>query len=149
MQKKEKGQHFLGKSATIEGKLICQGHIRIDGNFRGEISVDGTLAVGEDAMMHAEIHATVVSIAGEIHGSIIADQVIEILPSGKVFGEIQAPKLMMDEGAIYEGQCRMGRPEEESEEKSKDFGMKEFEDKELLYEHPGKSQEESVAGANM
>lgn len=149
MQKKEKGQHFLGKSATIEGKMICQGHIRMDGNFTGEVAVEGTLVVGEDAMMHAQIHATVVSIAGEIHGSIIADQVIEILPSGKVFGEIQAPKLMMDEGAIYEGQCRMGRTEEESKEKSEDFGTDDFEEKQLLYEHPGKSQEESVAGANM
>ena len=149
MQKKEKGQHFLGKSATIEGKLICQGHIRIDGNFTGEISVEGTLAVGEEAMMHAEIHATVVSIAGEIQGSIIADQVIEILPSGKVFGEIQAPKLTMAEGAIYEGQCRMGRKEENSEGNLEDFGVDDFEKKQLLYEHPRKSQEESVAGATL
>jgi cytoskeletal protein CcmA (bactofilin family) len=108
---------FLGKGAEYEGKLTFHGTVRIDGHFRGEISANGTLIVGESAMVEADIHVPHIIISGEIHGNIIADNRIEIDPVGKAFGDIQAPSLVINEGGIFEGNCRMYREEEPSDRK--------------------------------
>jgi len=103
---------FIGKDTAFEGKLTFHGTIRIDGHFKGEISADGSLIVGEGAMIEAIMHLSYISISGEIHGNIIADNRIEIHPAGKVFGDIKAPTVVIDEGGIFEGNCEMQRAKE-------------------------------------
>ena len=117
MQKTETMTAFLGKDTAFEGKLTFHGTIRIDGHFKGDISADGSLIVGEEAMIEATMHLSYISISGEIHGNIIADDRIEIHPAGKVFGDIQAPTVVIDEGGIFEGNCRMQRAKEADESK--------------------------------
>ena len=117
MKKTETMTAFLGKDTEFEGKLTFHGTIRIDGHFKGEISADGSLIVGEGAMIEANMHISYILISGEIHGNIIADDRIEIHPAGKVFGDIQAPTVVIDEGGIFEGNCRMHRAKEADESK--------------------------------
>jgi cytoskeletal protein CcmA (bactofilin family) len=112
MQKTETMTAFLGKDTEFEGKLTFHGTIRIDGHFKGEISADGGLTVGKGAMIEATMHLSYISISGEIHGTIIADDRIEIYPTGKVFGDIQAPSVVINEGGIFEGNCQMQRAKE-------------------------------------
>ncbi len=112
MKKTETMIAFLGKGTEYEGRLTFKGTARIDGHFKGEISAAGTLIVGEGATVEADIHISHIVISGEIHGNIIADQRIEIHPSGKAFGDIQAPTVVIGEGGIFEGNCRMYREEE-------------------------------------
>ncbi len=112
MKKTETMIAFLGKGTEYEGKLTFKGAVRIDGDFKGEISAIGTLIVGEGATVEADIHISHIIISGEIHGNIIADHRIEIHPPGKAFGDIQAPTLVIDEGGIFEGNCRMGPKKE-------------------------------------
>ena len=88
---------YLGKDTHFEGKLTFHGTVRVDDNFKGEISSDGTLIVGEDAVLDADIHVSSVMISGEVHGNIVADEKIAIFRPGKVFGDIQAPTVVMDE----------------------------------------------------
>jgi cytoskeletal protein CcmA (bactofilin family) len=107
---------FLGKDTEFDGKLIFHGAIRIDSHFKGEISGDGILIVGEEGMIEANVHISHIVISGEIHGNIIADHRIEIHPVGKVFGDIQAPTMVIDEGGIFEGNCQM-HPAKEVDEK--------------------------------
>jgi len=107
MTEREKISTFLCDDTEFEGKLTFHGTIRIDSHFKGEISCDGNLIVGEQGMIEANIHASNIDIIGEIHGSIIADQRIEIHAPGKVFGSIQAPIVVTHEGMIFEGNCRM------------------------------------------
>lgn len=112
MKKTETMIAFLGKGTEYEGRLTFNGTVRLDGHFKGEISAVGTLIVGEGATVEADIHISHIIVSGEIHGNIIADNRIEILPPGKAFGDIQAPTVVIDEGGIFEGNCRMYREEE-------------------------------------
>ncbi|MBW1850573.1 MAG: polymer-forming cytoskeletal protein [Deltaproteobacteria bacterium] len=98
---------FLGKDTEFEGKLSFSGAVRIDGRFKGEILTDGTLIVGETALLECGIKTVHVSISGEVHGTIDAKSRIEIHAPGKVFGSITAPVVTIDEGVIFEGTCQM------------------------------------------
>jgi cytoskeletal protein CcmA (bactofilin family) len=115
MQKTETINAFLGKDTAFEGKLTFHGTIRIDGHVKGEILADGSLIVGKEAMIEASMHLSHISISGEIHGNIIADDRIEIHPAGKVFGDIQAPTVVINEGGIFEGNCQMHQAKEADE----------------------------------
>jgi len=103
---------ILGKGTKFEGKLKFQGSIRIDGHFKGEIFSDGNLIVGEEGMIEADVHVSYIVISGEVHGNISADQRVDIRAPGKVFGNIQAPVVVIDEGVIFEGHTRMYRAKE-------------------------------------
>jgi cytoskeletal protein CcmA (bactofilin family) len=98
---------LIGNGTRFEGKLESAGDIRIDGRFNGEISVNGTLSIGEGGLVEADIHAPFVVIGGRFRGNIIAEKRVEILPPANVCGEIEAPSVIMQDGAIFEGNCRM------------------------------------------
>ena len=104
---------FLGKDTEFEGKLSFSGAVRIDGRFKGEILTEGTLIVGETALLECDIQTAYISISGEIRGNIDAQNRIEIHAPGRVFGNISAPTITIDEGAIFEGSCRMQKKAEE------------------------------------
>lgn len=105
----EKAITFLGKDTELEGKLGFEGTLRIDGYFRGEIHSGGNLVVGEDGYVEADIHVSYLVIRGEVHGNILADQRVDLRAPGKVFGNIQAPAVVMDAGVIFEGHTKMYR----------------------------------------
>jgi cytoskeletal protein CcmA (bactofilin family) len=107
MKNKDEINAFLGKETEFEGKLSFSGAVRIDGHFTGEIFTEGTLIVGESAVIKSDIHVSHIIISGEIRGNIIADNRIEIHAPGKVFGNIQAPAVVIEEGVIFEGNCKM------------------------------------------
>ena len=107
MKKREDINAFLGRNTEFEGKLSFSGAVRIDGQFRGEILTEGTLIIGEEAAIESNMHVSHVIISGQIRGNIVADEKVEIHAPGKVFGNIQAPVLVIDEGVIFEGNCKM------------------------------------------
>jgi len=98
---------FLGKGTEFEGKLSFSGAVRIDGRFKGEIFTEGTLILGEAAVVESDIEASHIIISGEVHGNILAKSRIEIHAPGRVFGNIQAPVVTIDEGVVFEGNCQM------------------------------------------
>ncbi len=104
---KDEMNAFLGKDIDFKGKFSFNGTTRIDGKFSGEISSSGTLIVGESATIRSQIHVAEAIINGEVHGDISAENRIEIGAPGKLFGNIQTPRLVIEEGAIFEGDCRM------------------------------------------
>jgi cytoskeletal protein CcmA (bactofilin family) len=107
-KKDEEIKAFLGKGAEFTGKLIFKGSVRIDGDFNGEIFGEGTLVVGEGAHIKADIKADHVLISGEVHGQIDVKERIEIYPPGRVLGNMKTPILIIKEGAVFEGNSRMG-----------------------------------------
>lgn len=98
---------FLGSQTEFTGKLSFAGVVHLDGSFKGEIISRGTLVVGSDSVVQAQIHANVLKISGEVHGDLVATEKIELYPPAKVYGNIQTPSLMVEEGVIFEGTCRM------------------------------------------
>jgi len=109
---------ILGRGTTFEGKLIFHGAIRIDGHFKGEIISDGTLVVGQEGMIEADMQLSYVVISGEVHGNILADQRVDLKAPAKVFGNIQAPVVVIDEGVIFEGTTRMYQAKEASRQQT-------------------------------
>ena len=108
---------FLGKDTEFEGKLSFSGAVRIDGRFKGEILTEGSLVVGETALLECDIQTAHISVSGEVRGNIDAQNRIEIHAPGRVFGNISAPTITIDEGVIFEGSCRMQKKAEEEDSK--------------------------------
>ena len=105
---------FLDKGTNVTGELEFAGTLRIDGNFHGSISTGDILMIGEHAMVHADIKAGEVEIHGQVFGNIEVKRRVEISPTGRVRGDIQAPVLIMNPGAMLDGRVRMAgdRPDE-------------------------------------
>lgn len=103
---------FLGSDAEIEGTIHFRGVIRLDGKVKGRIfSDDGTVIVGERAVIEADIAVNGAVIMGEVNGSINAKERIEVLAPGKIAGDIFAPVISIDPGARFDGNCGMKRRE--------------------------------------
>lgn len=98
---------FLGSQTEFTGKLCFSGVVHLDGTFEGEIISRGTLVVGSESVVTAHIYSNILKIAGEVHGDLTASEKIELYPPAKVYGNIRTPSLMVEEGVIFEGTCRM------------------------------------------
>lgn len=107
---------FLGKGSEFEGKLTFREAVRIDGNFNGEITSTDTLIIGSDAVIKAEIDVGSAVISGNVEGEIRAREKLELHPPARVYGIIKTPKLVILEGAVFEGSCQMVNIEEKKEE---------------------------------
>ncbi len=118
---------YIGKDTEFEGKLRFYGTIRIDGQFRGEIMGEGTLIVGEGAIIESDIHVSQIFNSGRIQGDVTADNKIEIRAPGKILGNIQAPSIVINEGATIEGNCRMHGVSKKEERKLAVVGSDESE----------------------
>ena len=102
---------FLGSDASFDGTLEFQGAIRLDGRVKGKIlSSNGTLIVGENAAVDAEIRVNVIIVMGEVNGLIEAQDRIEVFPPGRVGGEIHSPVVSIEPGGIFNGTCSMKLP---------------------------------------
>lgn len=99
---------FLGKGCSFDGKLTFQGTVRLDGSFTGEIFSSDTLEIGPDAEIKAEIDVGNVIIAGRIQGNIKAKQRADLKGTADVVGNIAAPVVTMEEGAVIDGSLKMG-----------------------------------------
>jgi cytoskeletal protein CcmA (bactofilin family) len=98
---------ILGPESSFEGKLSFQGTVRIDGRFSGEVVTQDVLVVGEGAVVKAELDVGSIVINGEVQGNIRARQAVEIHAPGKLKGNVETPKLVIDAGVVFEGSCKM------------------------------------------
>lgn len=98
---------LLGAGSVFEGKLHFEGQVRIDGTFTGEITTTDLLVIGEGAKVSATINCGSVEIKGEITGNINASDSIVLRATARVQADIYAPSLVVDKGAVFEGNSRM------------------------------------------
>ncbi len=104
---------FIDQGSEFEGKLSFRDTVRIDGTFSGEISSDNTLIVGESGQIHATIKSVCVVISGLVEGDVYASEQIVLHKTAVVNGNLEAPAIMMEEGAQLNGSVRMGRSSSE------------------------------------
>jgi cytoskeletal protein CcmA (bactofilin family) len=109
----EEVRAFLGKGAEFTGKLMFDGSVRIDGDFKGAIFGSGMLVIGEGAEIEADIRVDAVMISGDVRGRIDVKKKIRIYSTGKVAGDLNTPLFAVEEGAFFEGTCHMTRSEAE------------------------------------
>lgn len=96
----------LGASTTLRGDLKSQGNVRLDGTFEGTLEIDGNVLVGETAKITADIHAKNVSIAGAVRGN-VSGKKVQLLRTGRVWGDISATAIATEEGAFIDGKITM------------------------------------------
>jgi len=104
----------LGKETVFQGILEFEKPLQIDGRFEGEIHTPGILLIGEGAVVKANIHAGTVVVGGEVTDNIEALQKLEMLTTGKVYGNIRTAKLQIADGVVFDGNCEMINPQESS-----------------------------------
>ena len=99
---------FVGSGTVITGEASFKSMLRVDGRFSGRItSGTGTLIVGAGGQVDANVEVSVAQIHGVLNGDIIAGQRIELGRAAKVSGNIQTPSLVIEQGAVFEGSCKM------------------------------------------
>ncbi|MFT5432582.1 MAG: cytoskeletal protein CcmA (bactofilin family) [Myxococcota bacterium] len=98
---------FLGKGARFEGRLKFEGTVRIDGDFKGQISTDGTLVVGETGHVEAELEVGALVAHGEIIGDVRAARAVTLHAPTRLKGQITTPALTMDPGVVFDGAVKM------------------------------------------
>jgi cytoskeletal protein CcmA (bactofilin family) len=102
----------LGKRTSFNGRMRFTAPVKISGRFEGEIIAEGFLYIDEEAYVRADVTAGSIIIAGEVHGNVQAAQKVEMLPSGKIYGNVRTAKLRIADGVVFEGKCEMLRNSE-------------------------------------
>jgi cytoskeletal protein CcmA (bactofilin family) len=100
-------ESLIGEHTTFEGTLKTEGSVRLLGTIQGEIESKSTIIVEEKAHVTARLTAQQVTVAGQLDGQIYCEGRVEIRPTGRVTGEINAGALIVQEGAYFDGSSRM------------------------------------------
>jgi cytoskeletal protein CcmA (bactofilin family) len=110
---------FVGNGTTLNGEANFKGMLRVDGTLSGRVSsADGTLIISTNGRVEANIEVAVAQIFGTVQGDIIASKRIEMGRVAKVTGNIQTPALIIENGALFEGSCRMVQLKEQFDKQS-------------------------------
>lgn len=99
---------FLGAGTNYNGKLHFQGAVRVDGNFQGEIDSDGTLVVGQEAVVEGQVNVGQLILSGKIRGEVVVGTKAVLHKTADLRGNIRTPVLVVEEGAVLEGKLDMG-----------------------------------------
>jgi len=108
---------FLGKGTSFKGVLSFEGTIRVDGKVDGEIISKNTLIAGDDALLQGEITIGTLICSGKVVGNITATQMVHVLAPGAIQGNIKTPKLIIEDGVLFDGQCEMAGERKAAEQK--------------------------------
>jgi cytoskeletal protein CcmA (bactofilin family) len=96
----------LGANCAMEGVLRSRANVRLDGTFTGTLEIEGNVLVGETAKINADIDAKNISIAGAVRGNVTGKKV-QLLRTGRIWGDIRALALTTEEGAFIDGKITM------------------------------------------
>ena len=99
---------FLDRGSHFSGDLKFDEGFRIDGRFEGKITSGSELVIGESAEVDAEIHVGKLSVNGSLKGTVTVTERVELHPKAKVLADLTTPALSIDEGAFFQGSCKMG-----------------------------------------
>lgn len=110
----ERPATFIEAGCELEGHLVLSHSIELSGEFRGSITCPETVVVGDGADVAANIRARSIAIRGSVVGDLEATREILISGSGRLQGSISTPSLVIERGAVFNGQTRMFRPELEA-----------------------------------
>ncbi len=103
----------LGTNSTLEGHLRSSANVRLDGTFTGTLEIGGNVLVGETAQINADINAKNISIAGAVRGNVNGKKV-QLLRTGRIWGDIRATALATEEGAFIDGKITMISQQDET-----------------------------------
>ncbi len=104
------GRNVLSSDVEIKGKVKFTNDLVVDGLIEGEIISDGSLTVGENARIKAEVHTRSVVVYGKVHGNITVTDRVELKANAELIGDIKAATISIEAGAIFVGKSTVGVP---------------------------------------
>ena len=100
---------IIGVGSAFKGEFKINGLLRIDGNFQGTIETEGKVLIGKTGEALTDIKAKLVVVGGTVKGNIFATERVILLSTGKVYGNIITPGLVMEDGVIFDGNCTINK----------------------------------------
>lgn len=117
--------NFLGIGTFVDGTIETKGSIRIDGRVKGAVKAGDTLTVGAKGEIAGEVHARMAVVGGKIEGDVRVEEKLVLEPNSILVGNLKAKKLVIDDGAVFQGKSDMGATKTlKSEMHSGDFKLK-------------------------
>ncbi len=101
---------IIGEGTKFKGEFDLNGLLRIDGDFTGIIRTKGKVLVGKNGRAECTLNAGTVVVGGVVRGEIVSTEKVIILSTGLVLGNITTPRLIVEEGVIFNGSCRITAP---------------------------------------
>jgi cytoskeletal protein CcmA (bactofilin family) len=114
---------FIDEGSEIEGKYTFSGTVMLTGRLKGEILTNDILIIGEKGVVNANIRAGTVIISGEVVGNVLAAARVELRGTARVFGDVEAPVVVVEEGVLFEGHCRMTKSKPAETGRDRDFSV--------------------------
>ena len=101
-------ESLIASDLTIEGKIHGTGHVRIAGQFKGDVNVEGDLTIEKGAKLTGGVRAQKITVAGELEGNIESAQRVDLLESGVLTGDVKAASFTVAAGSRMRGQVEFG-----------------------------------------
>ena len=98
---------YVGRDVEFKGSISYSGTVRIDGSLEGEIRTDGTLLIGEDAVIQAKVSAGKILCRGKITGDVVAKERVKLRAPAVINGNVKTPVLSMEDGVLFNGGLEM------------------------------------------
>jgi len=118
MAKEDSQINIVAQGTRFEGKISSTGSLRVDGQVTGDVSLTGDLVIGSNGEISGNVDAQTVTVGGKVTGNINAKNKLVFESKAKIKGDIRASKLVIDEGAMFDGKCDMTgerKPDQRSE----------------------------------
>ena len=133
---------FVGHGTTLSGETQFHAMLRVDGHLVGSVSSEaGTLIIGNNGQVDANISVAAAMVNGSVNGDIVASEKLQLGRTARVMGNISSPRLIIEEGAILEGSCSMLKARE-IEEGGSSSG---YEEEEILVVAPEEVEDDSTS----
>ncbi|MCG8318913.1 MAG: polymer-forming cytoskeletal protein [Cytophagales bacterium] len=107
-QERHQESSLFGKGSTFTGTIDTAENVRVDGKVIGTINAKAKVVAGQDSIIEGNIHAERAEISGEVKGDIEVTDILILRASARIHGDIFTDKLIMDEGASFNGKCQVG-----------------------------------------
>ncbi len=98
---------LIGTGTVVEGKITTDGSVRVDGRLVGDIVSKANVTVGSGGVVEGTVRAANISLAGNVNGTIAASEKVVLETKSVMRGDITAQRLVVDEGAVFDGKCVM------------------------------------------
>lgn len=103
---------IIGENMRIIGTIAGSGTVRIDGTVEGDTDYNGNIIIGETGHVKGNIICDNITLGGKVDGNISAKEQLNLLASGELIGDVQVSNLIINENAIFEGNCKMNNVSE-------------------------------------
>jgi cytoskeletal protein CcmA (bactofilin family) len=99
--------NLIGTGTVIEGNIVSNGDIRIDGSLKGNLTTKGKVIVGESGKISGEVQCKNFEVEGSIDGKVMVSELLSLRSRSKLLGDISTNKLAIEPGAVFTGRCDM------------------------------------------